>query len=338
MIFYKCRTVGLTAFMFLSLCFFIMRSSCAERHFAKDREMWERELAVKRFQDQHARDSSDGTVQALYVVEESDKKMFRCIFPIQIKNTQIIRGQPLGDGSFGVVYIAKVAKNENKLAVKTSNKLQYTKLEYNALRQFDSRYFPKVYFFGIVKFGPNKVASFFGMELLKGSDMFQLLKHYDTPMTGEYLRYVAAQLLVAISLLHKKGFIHRDIKPENIMCCDNGTIKVIDFGGCLPAANDKTTFHEWFGTEEYMAPEQLDCVQKGTKNCAYTRLADWWGAGATIYYAAKFTDIQRGQPIQTSNQNLSDLIGKLCSNNPNARKFNYRSHPYFKGFNWKKTN
>ena len=295
----------------------IIQLALAKRHFAIDQRMWEQQQATKIFQNSNATDSTDGTVQALYVVEETHKKMFRSVFPIQIKETQIIRGPPLGDGSFGVVYNAKVAKNNNRLAVKTSNKLQYTKVEYLALKKLDSRYFPKVYFFGITKFGPNRLVAFFGMEMLKGSDMFQLMKHYDTAMSG--------------------GYIHRDIKPENIMCCDNGTIKLIDFGGCLPAPNEKVTFSEWFGTEEYMAPEQLDCVHKGTKCCSYTRLADWWAAGATIYYASKFTDIKRGKPIVTDDANLTNLINRLCSNNPNDRKFNYKKHPYFKGFNLKKT-
>ena len=227
----------------------------AKRHFAMDRKLWEQQQAAEVFQDPDARDSADGTVQALYVLEETDKKMFRCVFPIHIKETEIVRGPLLGDGSFGVVYTAKVAKNNNRLAVKVSNKFQYTKIEYLALKKLDSRYFPKVYFFGIVKYGPNRLSTFFGMEMLKGSDMFQIMQHYDSSFSGEYLRYVAAQLLVAVSLLHKKGYIHRDIKPENIICCDNGTIKLIDFGGCLPAANDKVIFKEWFGTEEYMANE-----------------------------------------------------------------------------------
>ncbi len=152
-------------------------------------------------------------------------------------------------------YTAKVAKNNNRLAVKVFNKFQYTKIEYLALKKLDSRYFPKVHFFGIVKYGPNRLSTFFGMEMLKGSDMFQVMEHYDSSLSGEYLRYVAAQLLVAVSFLHKKGYIHCVVKPENVICCENGKIKLIDFGGFLPTANDEIIFQECFGTKKYIADE-----------------------------------------------------------------------------------
>ena len=58
----------------------------------------------------------------------------------------------------------------------------------------------------------------------------------------------------------------------------------------------------------------MSCIRKEGKNCAYTKLADWWVAGATIYCTAMFTNIKRGKPIQTDNSNLTELINKLYSN------------------------
>ena len=30
--------------------------------------------------------------------------------------------------------------------------------------------------------------------------------------------------------MHKKNVIHRDLKPENIMLCNDGTLRIMDFG------------------------------------------------------------------------------------------------------------
>lgn len=38
---------------------------------------------------------------------------------------------------------------------------------------------------------------------------------------------VTAEILLALSVLHKRGVIHRDIKMENILFRDNGDVVVI---------------------------------------------------------------------------------------------------------------
>jgi serine/threonine protein kinase len=55
------------------------------------------------------------------------------------------------------------------------------------------------------------------------------------------------------------GVIHRDLKPANIMVCDNGIVKLMDFGIARPA---DVSFHTMdglvAGTLQYLAPEQLE--------------------------------------------------------------------------------
>jgi PAS domain-containing protein len=38
------------------------------------------------------------------------------------------------------------------------------------------------------------------------------------------------QIAQALAAAHRRKIIHRDMKPENLMVCDDGIVKVLDFG------------------------------------------------------------------------------------------------------------
>jgi len=41
---------------------------------------------------------------------------------------------------------------------------------------------------------------------------------------------ITCQLADALQFLHSLQLIHRDLKPANILVCDNGDVKIADFG------------------------------------------------------------------------------------------------------------
>lgn len=61
-----------------------------------------------------------------------------------------------------------------------------------------------------------------------------------------------AQVLQALSYLHRHGVIHRDLKPANILCISD-SVKITDFG--ISSTSDSWTVYA--GTVQYMAPELL---------------------------------------------------------------------------------
>lgn len=90
-------------------------------------------------------------------------------------------------------------------------------------------------------------------------------------------RFYAAELLLALGHLHKRGIIYRDLKPENVLLDADGHIKLGDFGlakaGIKDACEGATSM---CGTPEYMAPEVL--AQQGHGFCV-----DYWGLGMLLY-------------------------------------------------------
>ena len=90
---------------------------------------------------------------------------------------------------------------------------------------------------------------------------------------------IASRICDALEYMHEKGIVHRDLKPENIMLCDDGSLRIMDFGIAKAAAMRRLTFAGFspsMGTPDYMAPEQV----KGKRGDART---DIYSLGAMLY-------------------------------------------------------
>lgn len=91
-----------------------------------------------------------------------------------------------------------------------------------------------------------------------------------------YHRFYACEVLLALEHFHKLGIIYRDLKLENVLLCEDGHIKLADYGMCKDDMWYRSRTNTLCGTPESMAPEIL--LQEG-----YGRSVDWWAYGVLIY-------------------------------------------------------
>jgi serine/threonine protein kinase len=109
---------------------------------------------------------------------------------------------------------------------------------------------------------------YFVMDFLNGGEMFYHLRK-EGCFSEERTRFYAAEIILALEVLHKNGVIYRDLKPENVLLDSDGHLKLTDFGLCKLQQNATKMTYTYCGTPEYLAPE----IIQGT---GHNELADWW--------------------------------------------------------------
>jgi serine/threonine protein kinase len=87
---------------------------------------------------------------------------------------------------------------------------------------------------------------------------------------------LAPRLLKALGLLHRRNILHRDIKPENLLWCDDGELRLLDFGLAYCPGLSRDEQHALPGTPSYIAPEAFAGI-------APDRQQDLYAAGVTLY-------------------------------------------------------
>ena len=177
--------------------------------------------------------------------------------------------QKIGEGGFGVVYMAeqkepvrrKVALKIVKPGMDSRDVIARFEAERQAVAMMDHPSIAKVFDAGTTDTG----RPYFVMELVKGVTITEFCD--ENQLTTRQRLGLFVNVCNAVQHAHQKGIIHRDLKPSNIMVTiEDGEplAKVIDFG-VAKATNchltEKTLFTAYgqmVGTPQYMSPEQAE--------------------------------------------------------------------------------
>ena len=75
----------------------------------------------------------------------------------------------------------------------------------------------------------DKSRPYIAMEFLKGQTLRNVMQAAERMPVKDALA-IASRICEGLEYLHSQEVIHRDLKPENIMLCDDGSIRIMDFG------------------------------------------------------------------------------------------------------------
>lgn len=167
----------------------------------------------------------------------------------------------IGEGGFGIVYLAydhslhrKVALKEYMpavlagrsvgatVAVKSERHLETFRAglrsfvnEARLLAQYDHPSLVKVY-----RFWESNGTAYMVMPFYQGITLKETLTAMNTPPDEAWLKRLLAQLLDALSIIHADHCLHRDIAPDNILILPDGRPLLLDFGAARRVIGNMT--------------------------------------------------------------------------------------------------
>lgn len=245
----------------------------------------------------------------------------------RIRESDFEFGEVLGEGAFGVVircekkstkklYALKIQKKNNLYDCYNDDPTRVD-CEVRALASIHHPFITSMeYSFQTEKF------AMIVMELAEGGDLRKLFDTFpDGKFPRDYIRFYAAEIVLALNYLHARGILYRDLKPSNVLLDSEGHVKLADLGGVVDSGGevirpvstrtaalsfpfarpmlDAGNGSEYqnltnpkrrrsvMGTRGFMAPEIVELLDRYLHNKrGYTYMCDYWSLGVMMYLFA----------------------------------------------------
>ena len=176
--------------------------------------------------------------------------------PFTILAGKYLIGKAIGEGGFGITYIGMDLELEARVAIKEyypqgaaardnrTNDGTVRSYSENTRTFFEEgrekfineartiarfRELPEIV--GVIEFFRENQTAYIVMEYLDGQTLKQYLKTNGGKIPADELLRMMKPLISSLGKVHSQGLIHRDISPDNIMLMQDGSIKILDFGG-----------------------------------------------------------------------------------------------------------
>lgn len=198
-----------------------------------------------------------------------------------------IKGELIGRGSFGAVYLALNVTTGEMLAVKQvvvsdgasadCEGLDALHKEVETMKDLD--HLNIVQYLG---FEQKKNTYSLFLEYVAGgsiSSCLRTLGRFDELL----VRFIIRQVLEGLRYLHSNGILHRDLKADNLLLETDGTCKISDFGISKKSQDIYSNNAEMSmqGTVFWMAPEVIHSIVADKKQ-GYSAKVDIWSLGCVV--------------------------------------------------------
>jgi serine/threonine protein kinase len=206
-------------------------------------------------------------------------------------------GNVLGQGGFGITYLAEDTLLQRQVAIKelfpdgstrkNSSLIPPNSLGVTGFLEAKTRFLEEARTLaqfnhpGIVRvlevFEANNTA-YLVMEALTGETLGAKIAR-EKKLPEAEVKTLALELCDALEVVHKVGLLHRDIKPDNIFLTQDARVVLIDFGSARSFHAGERTQHTQLVSPGYAAPEQYASEAK------FGEYTDVYGVAATLYHA-----------------------------------------------------
>lgn len=150
---------------------------------------------------------------------------------ISVNGRYDLRQQPFKQGGMSTIWLATDRKSGQVYIIKTPRRGTTLDNVYLEKLVQEASYLKRLNHRDIVKYIEDfykKGEFYLVMEHLNGETLMtaspRIAAAEDTVVSW------ACQLLDVLAYIHDNGIIHRDINPKNIMLCNDGQVRLIDFG------------------------------------------------------------------------------------------------------------
>ncbi|XP_049875131.1 glycogen synthase kinase-3 beta isoform X3 [Pectinophora gossypiella] len=264
----------------------------------------------------------------------------------------------IGNGSFGVVYQAKLCDTGELIAIKkVLQDKRFKNRELQIMRRLEHCNIVKLkYFFyssGEKAAVPAAVSSMLNamqsIEVAKDEvylnlvleyipeTVYKVARHYskdEQTIPISFIKLYMYQLFRSLAYIHSLGICHRDIKPQNLLLDPKtGVLKLCDFGSAKHLVRGEPNV-SYICSRYYRAPELIFGA------IDYTTKIDVWSAGCVV------AELLLGQPIFPGDSGVDQLVEiikvlgtptreQIREMNPNYTEFKFpqiKSHPWAKVF------
>jgi eukaryotic-like serine/threonine-protein kinase len=221
-----------------------------------------------------------------------------------------------GKGGMGLVYSAYDPVIDRKVAIKIRNRNttnNTVSAEVRSLKAKQKLFFNEAQAAGaldhpnilkIYDAGEIEDQFYIVMEYIERADTLVSYCKRDNLSPIKTVVRLMRQCADALNYAHEKGITHCDIKPANLMLTERGDIKICDFGIAKRTQTDVTQVLGWFGSPNYMSPEQA-------RDDRITGQSDLFSLGVVMY------ELLTGERPFAAN-NISALINTLLHKDPRS--------------------